>query len=375
MRQNFQVLLLLCLIGANAHAQDEKPPSLNIGDPAPSLRVSGWIKGEPVQQFQKGRVYVLEFWATWCKPCRAAMPRLSTLAAKYSDRVSIIGIDVMETKKPEKVTAFVDSMSSQMNYLVAAEDSNFMVSGWLTASAEQGIPKTFVVNADGRLAWIGHPKDLDEVLIKIVNNDWDINAALAKRISDERLALLDDSINYELVRYIGDVYKPRDLGKPDSALLAIDEIIRNEPELKYAPRIACHTFSSLLKTNPHKAYEYGRLVLVTPSYEEPAFDAIIDVITEYSGILKLPVEIYRLCAEAMQLKFDAYPYPELVKKSVVFNNMSDWYWRAKERSKAIIAQQKAIAALKAEKGFHKTDLTKFESRLRRYRESQTSALH
>ena len=172
MRSKFHLFLLLCIIAITAQAQDDQSPSLNIGDPAPPLRVREWLKGTPVQQFEKGNVYVLEFWATWCGPCNAAMPHLSALAAEYKDRVTISGIDVYESKNTfmEKVKAFVDSMGSRMEYHVAAEDSNFMEVDWFDASGTRGIPMSFVVNGDGRLAWIGHPKDLDEVLPKIVNN-------------------------------------------------------------------------------------------------------------------------------------------------------------------------------------------------------------
>jgi hypothetical protein len=61
MRLNFQLLLLLCIIAGSSHAQNDPSPSLNIGDPAPPLRVSGWIKGTPVSKFEKGKVYVVDF--------------------------------------------------------------------------------------------------------------------------------------------------------------------------------------------------------------------------------------------------------------------------------------------------------------------------
>src|SRR5215204_3612647 len=99
MRSNFQLLLLWYLIAAPAHAQNEQSPSLNIGDFAPSLVVNNWVKGVPVQRFEKGMVYVLQFWATWCGPCKAAMPRLSALAREYRDSVIIIGIDIYENEK------------------------------------------------------------------------------------------------------------------------------------------------------------------------------------------------------------------------------------------------------------------------------------
>jgi thiol-disulfide isomerase/thioredoxin len=262
----------MCLMTITIHAQEVPAPSLNIGDPAPPLRLRGWLKGEPVQQFKKSNVYVVEFWATWCAPCKAEMPHLSALAREYKDRVTILGIDIYEEKTTSiaKVKAFVDSMGHKMDYRVAAEDSNFMVVGWLNASGERGIPKSFVVNGEGRLAWIGHPTKLAAVLPKIVSNTWDINEALAKRNLDRHLDELDDSISFDLFVLNGDSEKPDDLGRPDSALLLINKIIKDEPQLKYAPRIAFYTFASLLKTDMHKAYEYGHVVMVTSTYADPA---------------------------------------------------------------------------------------------------------
>ncbi|MDB5276158.1 MAG: hypothetical protein JWR61_1113 [Ferruginibacter sp.] len=369
MRSKLQLFLLLCVIAVSAQGQNDQSPLLNIGDPAPPLRLRSWLKGTPLQQFEKGSVYVLEFWATWCGPCKAAMPHLSALAIEYKDRATILGIEVSEKKTTsiEKLKAFVDSMGHRMDYNVAAEDSNFMEAGWLDASGERGIPKTFVVNAEGRIAWIGHPKDLNEVLREIVNNAWDIKEALAKRNLDIHLIELDDSVNRKLNEYTGDAFRQDYLGKPDSALLVINETVRNEPKLKYAPKIAFHTFSALLKTSPHKAYEYGKAVIVTPTYTEPAYYSIIDAIEWYSGKLNLPTEIYQLGADAYRAEIDEIPYPELVNKSKRYNKMAEWYWRVKDKSKAIDAQQKAIEALKSKKDFSATELTAFESRLQQYK--------
>ncbi len=366
----FQLLLLLLVTAVSTYAQNGRP-QLNIGDPAPPLRVRGWIKGTPIQKFQKGNVYVLEFWATWCKPCIAAMPHLSILARKYKDRVTVIGIDILERKTTslKKVKHFVDSLGKRMNYNVAAEDSNFMVTGWLDASEarDEGIPRSFVINEAGMLAWIGHPKDLPEVLHKIVDNTWNIKEALLKRNSDKRLAELDKEANYDLMAYTHDTFKPDFVPRPDSALLAIDEIVRKEPKLKYAPSIAYNTFSSLLKTDPHKAHEYGRIVLVTSTYTEPAYSSVYNVVDLFSDTSNLPVKIYLLGAEAYQMDIDHIPYPEIASTQKLYHRMAALYWRANEKSKAIDAELKAIETLKNKKDFSKADLAAFELQLQHYK--------
>ena len=96
---------------------------------------------------------------------------------------------------------------------------------------------------------------------------------------------------------------------------SLNEIIRNEPRLKYAPFIAFNPFSSLLKTNPRNAYEYGKEVIVTATYKDPACDAIIGPIEWYSDKRNLPAEIYQLDAEAHQAAIDQFPYPEILNRA------------------------------------------------------------
>jgi hypothetical protein len=57
------VAALLCT--SVSWAQGKPAASLRIGDPAPSLATAQWLKGTPIKQFERGRVYLLDFWATW----------------------------------------------------------------------------------------------------------------------------------------------------------------------------------------------------------------------------------------------------------------------------------------------------------------------
>ncbi|MBT8486590.1 MAG: redoxin domain-containing protein, partial [Phycisphaerae bacterium] len=90
----------LCVAGVAVAGPDDAP-KLTIGDKAPPIDITHWVKGIEVENrkaktitsFEKDKVYVLEFWATWCGPCIYNMPHLSKLQEKYKDYdVTIIGV-------------------------------------------------------------------------------------------------------------------------------------------------------------------------------------------------------------------------------------------------------------------------------------------
>ena len=70
---------------ANQAKEEAKAKTLTIGDKAPAIDIAHWIKGKKIEEFEADKVYVIEFWATWCGPCVASMPHLSELQKKYAD--------------------------------------------------------------------------------------------------------------------------------------------------------------------------------------------------------------------------------------------------------------------------------------------------
>ncbi len=136
-----------------------------LGDAAYPLTGLTWVKGSPVT-IAPGKVYVVEFWATWCPPCRKSIPHLTELAKKYADRVVFVGVsnEDVATVKP-----FVADQGDQMAYNVAVDTAGKVVNGYMTAFDQGGIPTAFIVDAAGKVVWLGHPMDnLGDVLDKVL---------------------------------------------------------------------------------------------------------------------------------------------------------------------------------------------------------------
>jgi len=142
---------------------------LKVGSRAPALQVSRWIKGDGPSSLEAGKVYVVEFWATWCSPCRTTIPHLTAMARAYGDRVTFVGVSVWERGSEKDVDEFVRSMGDSMDYFVGRDTgSDSMAKAWLEAAGEGGVPSAFIVGGDGNIAWIGHPMDSMEKAIDAV---------------------------------------------------------------------------------------------------------------------------------------------------------------------------------------------------------------
>ncbi|WP_035969176.1 TlpA disulfide reductase family protein, partial [Bradyrhizobium sp. WSM1417] len=172
---------------------------LCLASPAPSLKVENWLRGEPLTNFEPGKLYIVEFWASWCAPCEEAMPHLIELQAKYKDEgLAVVGVAANEKaatadEARAKLDAWLTEKFSNLNYRIGFDSTRAMNKLWMDASSSLAIPRSFVVDRDGHIAFIGNPIDIDHVLPKIINGTWrssdEAKAADAKRIGeDQRLA-------------------------------------------------------------------------------------------------------------------------------------------------------------------------------------------
>ena len=144
------VLLGVSLLGA--------PPDLDVGDAAPDLAIANWVKGDAVDlaSFEGKKVAVVEFWATWCGPCKTSIPHLTELQKQFADD-DVVVIGVSSGEKLGTVKDFVEDWGKKMDYTVAWDDEGKTYDAWVKAAGENGIPTAFVVDKKGKVAWIGHP--------------------------------------------------------------------------------------------------------------------------------------------------------------------------------------------------------------------------
>ena len=169
-------LILSALLAASLF-----PIALNaadLGDPAPELKIAKWVKGDPTQisDNEKG-IYVVEFWATWCPPCRTSIPHLTEIQNRFKDKsVTIIGVT---DEKENVVKPFVDNLGSKMDYRVAI-DQGATAAGYMKAYGVNGIPHAFIVQ-NKKIIWHGHPMaGLDKTLEEVVSGKYDLAKAKAK---------------------------------------------------------------------------------------------------------------------------------------------------------------------------------------------------
>jgi thiol-disulfide isomerase/thioredoxin len=125
-----------------------------------------WVKGEAPKEWEPGKVYILECWATWCGPCLAAIPHVDELYDKYSEKgLRVIGVNVWEDGK-DKVTEFVTKKADGMSYPVAyTGKGGAFEKEWLTPAGVKGIPHAFVVK-DGKVILTSHPMQLSNEVIE-----------------------------------------------------------------------------------------------------------------------------------------------------------------------------------------------------------------
>jgi thiol-disulfide isomerase/thioredoxin len=206
-------LVLALLLAAGATLGQEA--TLKAGDPAPRLSIAEWVKGDPVPAFEEGKVYLVEFWATWCGPCIASMPHLSKLQKKHGDKLVIIGVTSEDPNNAlDAVKSFVAERGDGIGYRIAWDQGRTTNAAYMDAARQRGIPCSFLIDGKGKIAVISHPMQIDLPLKMCVEGTWDPVTGPAR-----------------MKELYGELEAAFKAGAPAAILDALDALAKKNPEL------------------------------------------------------------------------------------------------------------------------------------------------
>lgn len=164
MTQNFNrfaIFILLVLSAFGIHAQDE-PTIFKVGDMAPPFHLEAIlqapVEAEKIQEFLKGKIVVVEFWATWCGPCRKVIPHLNELVKEFESK-PVLFLSVSDEEE-WKVKNFLKV--NPISGWIGLDRDGFL----LKAYGIKTIPQTVVIDQNGRIAALTSPQLLNAALIK-----------------------------------------------------------------------------------------------------------------------------------------------------------------------------------------------------------------
>ena len=144
-------ILLFCVACSHSSIPSEPPPPAGIVD----LDESGWAK---VLARQHGRVILVNFWATWCDPCREEFPNLVRLHNTYRSRgLSVVAISMDEPESVPAIQQFLKSQGANFgSYRQHFKDYEALVNS-INPHWGGGIPATFLYDPGGKLveSWEG----------------------------------------------------------------------------------------------------------------------------------------------------------------------------------------------------------------------------
>lgn len=184
----------------------------------PELRVKEWLNTEKGYKLSelRGKAVLIDFWATWCPPCRRAMPHLQKLYKEYSEKGLIVIALSAETR--DRVEPFI----KQNNYTfpVALDDSRKTNQLYGIRS----IPTTYLIGPTGRVVWQGHP--LDKKLESAVE---EVMKDVGEFAPDRLLALkFGLTITKKLSKRLGTASRYIGNGRFKSALKAAAKVLESE---------------------------------------------------------------------------------------------------------------------------------------------------
>ena len=336
--------------------------ALTIGDKAPDLKVTDWVKGKP-QTLGNGNVTVVEFWATWCGPCKQSIPHLTDLAHKYAGKVNFVGVSVWESDPKDyttKVPAFVKDFGVKMDYNVATEGPDtFMAKNWMTAAGENGIPAAFLIDGDGKIAWIGHPMmGLDTAIDNVLAGKEDLATAREARKKEKAKEMEAMKAQEKLQTKISPVMKALQGKQFQTASDDCDKIIKEDATLK--PIVSQYKLIAMVQGNLSGLDTFLNSLGKEPfTNDAMTLNSIVWSVVEKD--LKLSPSAYKAAVALGKKMMTLDP-----KNPMNMDTYALALWRSGDKAKALATQKNAVEIASNDKEVPSETVTEMKGRLKEY---------
>ncbi len=171
------VLSLAALVGCGGSGQGAKSAAdgaggesghAEVGKAAPDLSIQTLNgKGNISLDSLQGKLVVVDFWATWCAPCKASFPKLEELSKKMGDKVEVVGISVDD----EKAGVVEFAKENGATFAIGWDEGHSIAERW----SVKNMPTTFIVDGSGKVRYIhagyhdGETKEMEKELATLMD--------------------------------------------------------------------------------------------------------------------------------------------------------------------------------------------------------------
>lgn len=179
--------------------------NIKVNEKAPKINITHWIENVPTNKSLDNKFTVLEFWATWCGPCIAAVPHMNKIQSEFNNKDLVyISITDESVEKVKRSLKRIDFKSIVVTDLTKETQINF-------GDGKKGLdtyPLTVLIDNKGIIKWIGEPKKLNSKIMseflanaKTENKDNELKKTEIQIEQNTTLSFKELLINNEIANY------------------------------------------------------------------------------------------------------------------------------------------------------------------------------